>query len=128
QDRGDILDRHRNALAYRAADLVYILIVQDRKEPSAQISPRLPEMLFGNGADQAALHEIVGSRRVPSERPSVSPQPRNFILQKQGKTVHRITLWVFILVWPRRLGWRVNIVLRCNPFVATDNEAVKCCF
>jgi hypothetical protein len=35
------------------------------------------------------LHEIVGSRAVPSEGPSVSPQPRNFILQKPGKIAHR---------------------------------------
>jgi hypothetical protein len=46
-------------------------------------------MLFGNGADQAALHEIVGSRRVARKRPSVSPQPRDFILQKPGKIAHR---------------------------------------
>jgi hypothetical protein len=65
------------------------LIVQDREEPGAQIGPRHPEVLFGNGADEAALHEIVGSRRVASERPSVSSQPRNFILQKQGKIAHR---------------------------------------
>jgi hypothetical protein len=50
-------------------------------------------MLFGNGADEAALHEIVGSRRVPSEGPSVSPQSRDFILQKPGKIAHRHHLW-----------------------------------
>jgi hypothetical protein len=57
-------------------------------------------MLFGDGADEAALHEIVGSRRVPSEGPSVSPQPRDFILQKPGKIAHRHHLWGF------NLGWR----------------------
>jgi hypothetical protein len=61
------------------------------KSQARKIGRRLPETLFGDGADQAALHEIVGSRRVPSERPSISPQPRNFVLQKQGKSLIDIT-------------------------------------
>ena len=89
QRRCDVLHRYHHAFAHRAADLVYILIVQDREEPSGQIGPRYPEVLFDNGANEAALHEIVGSRRVASERPSVSSQPRNFILQKQVKIAHR---------------------------------------
>jgi hypothetical protein len=61
-------------------------------------------MLFGDGADKAALYEIVGSRRVPSEGPSISAQPRDFVLQKPGKIVHRHHLPIFNLGWPRRFG------------------------
>jgi len=42
-----------------------MLIVHDREKPSPQIRTVLPEMLFGDGAGQAALDEIVGPNDVP---------------------------------------------------------------
>ena len=37
-----VLDRHADALAHRAADVVDMLVVQDREQPSAQIGAGLP--------------------------------------------------------------------------------------
>jgi len=42
-----------------------VLIVHDCEKPSAQIGAVLPQMLFGDGAGQAALDEIVGPNDVP---------------------------------------------------------------
>src|SRR5438105_14195552 len=128
QHRRDVLHRYHHAFAHRAADLVYILIMQDREEPGAQISSRFPEMLLGNCADEAALHEIVGSGGIPSEGPSVPPQPRNFILQKPGKIAHDITYRSSTSGWPKRLRSTVNISPRCKSPVAPDGKPVKCCF
>ena len=61
QDRRHLLDRDVDPFADRAPDVVDMLVVQDRKEPGAQIGPGLPEMLLGDRAGQAALDEIVGA-------------------------------------------------------------------
>jgi hypothetical protein len=39
-----------------------MLVVQDGEEPGAQIGSRLPQMLLGEGADQAVLHQVVSLR------------------------------------------------------------------
>jgi hypothetical protein len=91
QDRHDVFQRDGNALPYRAADVVDVLVMEDREQPSAQIGARQPEMFLGNRANQAALHQIVGARRIPGQRPCVAPQPWDFFFEKLSKITHRRT-------------------------------------
>jgi hypothetical protein len=65
-----------------------MLIVHDREQPCAQIGAVLPEMLFGDGAGQAALDEIVGPNDVPRQRACIASQPRNFCFDHPIEIVH----------------------------------------
>ena len=61
-----------DSLADGAAHVVHMLVVQDSKKPSSQISPCLPQVLLGDSARQAALNEIVGPDRVTGQCTSIT--------------------------------------------------------
>jgi hypothetical protein len=67
-----------------------MLIMQDRKEPSAQIGPGLPQMLFGNRADETALHEIVSARGIPGQSPRIAAQAGDFGLDEAREIGHQV--------------------------------------
>ena len=68
-----------------------MLIVQNREEPCPQVSAVLPQMLFGEGAGQAALNEIVGPRPIPGQRTRIASQPRDLRFEQPSEIVHRET-------------------------------------
>jgi len=71
------------------------LVVQDREEPSAQIGAGLPQMFFGDGADQAVLDEIVSAFDVPSGQGArITAQSRDLRFQQSSVIRHRITIVV----------------------------------
>ena len=72
QHRGHFLDRDIDAFANRAPHVIDMLVVQDREQPGAQIRAGLPQMLFGDGAGQAALDEIVGACHIPGQRARIA--------------------------------------------------------
>ena len=58
--------------------MVYILIVQDREQPGAQIRSFLPKMQFAESAGQAILYKIIGGDDVARQSPRVAPKARDF--------------------------------------------------
>jgi hypothetical protein len=67
--------------AYLTANVIDMLMVQDGEEPSPQIGAVLPQMLFGDGAGEAALHEIVSASETPGQRARIAAQPRDLRLE-----------------------------------------------
>ena len=72
EHRGDILDRDADALAHRAAHVVDMLVVEDGEEPGAEVRAGLPEMRLRERPHEAALHEVVGARRVARQRAGIA--------------------------------------------------------
>jgi hypothetical protein len=81
--------RLRPSTRSKAADVINVLVVQDREQASAQIGFRLPKMLLGDGADQAILHKVVGPHRVAGQCAGIAPQPWDFGLEPLSKVAHR---------------------------------------
>jgi hypothetical protein len=69
---GHIFDRDGNPFARRAADIIDVLVVKNGKEPGAQIGSWLPQMLLGDGAKEAALHQVIGPRCIVGQSPRVT--------------------------------------------------------
>ncbi len=90
QHRRHVLDRDRRTFAHRAPHVVDVLVMQDREQPGSQIRPGLPQMLLGNRAHEAALHQVVGPRRVPGQGPRVAPQAGDFAFQKVREISHQV--------------------------------------
>ena len=88
EHRRHLLDCDAHPLAHRAAHVVDMLIVQDGEEPGAQIGAGLPQMLFGDGAGQAALNQIVGPRHIARQRAGIAPQPRDLNLEQPSEIAH----------------------------------------
>jgi hypothetical protein len=44
--------------------MIYILVVQDGKQPRAKIGSLLPKMQLAESAGQAVLYEIIGAHNV----------------------------------------------------------------
>jgi hypothetical protein len=82
--RRDILDRNDDPFAYQAANVVDMLIMQDGKEPGAQIGSGLPKVFFGKRTNEAALHQIVGPRQVFGQCSSIAPQAWDLWFEKLG--------------------------------------------
>src|SRR5262249_29923745 len=66
-----------NALAYAATDLIHILIMEDGKQPGAQIGPFLPQVKFSQRPGETVLHEIISRGYVASQGPGIAPQSGN---------------------------------------------------
>ena len=49
-----------SAFSYRPSNIINVLIMQYREQPSSQVCPFLPQMQFSEGASQTILDEIVG--------------------------------------------------------------------
>jgi hypothetical protein len=64
-------------LAHRAANLVHVLIMEDREEPRPQVGALLPQMQLPQGAGKAILNQIVRRHDIAREGASVAPQARN---------------------------------------------------
>src|SRR5262245_36303604 len=62
--------------------------MHNREQPGAEIRPRLPEMRFGNRAQQSLLHEIIGAIGAPSECPGIAAKPRDLSLDEAMKFGH----------------------------------------
>jgi len=77
QQRLGFAQPDRRSFPYRTADLIYILIMEDSKQPGAQIRSIVPEVEFGQSTGQTILYEIVGSNGVASQCAGVTPQARN---------------------------------------------------
>jgi hypothetical protein len=67
----------RCPLAHCAANLVHVLIMEDREKPSPQIGSLLPQMQLSQSAGKAILNEIVRRDDIAREGASVAPQARN---------------------------------------------------
>src|SRR5437763_11709300 len=78
-----------DSLADGAAHVIHMLIVQDSKKPSSQISSCLPQVLLGDRARQAALNEIVCPDRVTGQCTSITTQPRDLCFNQPTKVIHR---------------------------------------
>ena len=61
QQRFIIAQADGSALSHRPSNIVDVLIVQYREQPSSQICAFLPQMQFSERAGQTILDEIVGS-------------------------------------------------------------------
>src|SRR5229473_6543779 len=91
QHRRHFLDGDMDALVHRAPYIIDVLVMEDREEPGPQIGARLPEMLLGDGAGQAALDEIVGSGHIAGQCPRIAPQPRKLRFEQPSEVAHRET-------------------------------------
>ena len=84
-------------------------------------------MLLGDGADETALHQIVGPRRIPRQGPRIAPQAGDFAFEKMGEIGHR----VYPQKFRRRLGSGPldvpGIKRSCNPLMYRHIRQVKCC-
>ncbi len=57
--------------------------------PFYGVTPFLPQMLFGDSADEATLHQVVGPRRVSGQGPRVAPQAGNFTFEQMCEIGHQ---------------------------------------
>jgi hypothetical protein len=80
---------NRGAFPHRTPDVIYILIMQDREQPSAKIGSLLPQVDLAERARQAILYEIVGDDHVARKCPCVPPQARDFGFDSVVSIGHR---------------------------------------
>jgi hypothetical protein len=85
-----------NALFAGPAYVVDVLVVEDREEPSPQIGPGLPKMLFGNGPHQAFLNQIVGDRRIPGQCVRVAPKSGDLLFEEFTEIAHNMRLFNYV--------------------------------
>ncbi len=64
QQRFIIAQADGGALSDRSSNIIHVLIMQYREQPSTQISAFLPQMQFAEGAGQTILDKIVGSGHI----------------------------------------------------------------
>jgi hypothetical protein len=64
QHRLGFVQRHCGAFPYCAPDIIYMLVVQDGKQPRSKIRSLLPKMQLPKSAGQAVLYEIIGADNV----------------------------------------------------------------
>ena len=74
---GEVLDADRVAYANLVTNLIDVLIVQDRKQPSPQIGALLPQMQLGKSTHEGFLDEVVGGRHIVDQRTGIAPQSRD---------------------------------------------------
>src|SRR5215469_18559732 len=84
-----LIDIEGRLLSRRAPYVVNVLVMHYGEEPSAEISAHLPEMSLIQPAKERVLYEIIRPIAVPSERPRIATQSRDFMLDEAVKFAHR---------------------------------------
>jgi hypothetical protein len=102
------------ALARLPASVTYILMVQDGKQPRAEIGPLFPQVNFPEGSGEALLDEIVCGYEIARQNPRVARQTRDLGLDYlvqilSGRRLSRLTGMLFrsitaVAVFRSRVG------------------------
>ena len=79
QSRGDPLDIDSCGFPGISPDVIDVLIVHDREQPSPKISAGLPEFFLDKRAAERVLHQIVCPLAIARERPRIASQPRDLL-------------------------------------------------
>jgi hypothetical protein len=81
-------------------------------------------MQFGERAGQAILNEIVGRRDIAAQRPSITPQARDFGFDTLVQTVHKGLLST-AEANPGVASDRGSVRMSCNPMMAVRTVLCK---
>ena len=89
KNRSQLIDRAFGPFTQGAAQVVDVLVMKNGKKPGPQIGTGLPQMLLGDRAQKAILHQIVGADSISGKGARITAQTRDFPFEKPTKFVHR---------------------------------------
>ena len=104
----------RIALACRAADVVDMLVLQDREEPGAQIRSALPKIGFREGTGERSLDQIVGIDQVALQRPRIARKAGNQGCDFAIKSSIDSSLFRLAIAVIGVGNWVVNVRFHCH--------------